>query len=404
MRLTVCLLSLSFCVSLISGQDLTEREVLQKLSSESPRARALALNVDLARATALTEGLRPNGTLSLSREAAAGVPETYLLYEQPLAITGRRDYLRRAALAAADSEGMGLRMQLHDLRVDVRLAFLDLLLAQEQLNVYGAEMGRLEETVEVIRKREKAGESSGYDRIRAEREVSLLEGDQGGVLARMERARGLLASFFSASQPPPQTLRAAGVLALPLVPDLASLISRTESRGDIQAERQMAESAALSMEAARRKIYPEPVVSGGLKTPVVDNRREAGYVLSISVPLPFFDRGKAEITRAEIARRAAQARAEAMTAEVQLRLRGAWEETQARIRAAQTYQKRAVMETQDLVRIARSAYEGGEVGILELLDAYRTQREVRLRMQDLIAAARQSAFELERLTGEEVIQ
>jgi hypothetical protein len=41
---------------------------------------------------------------------------------------------------------------------------------------------------------------------------------------------------------------------------------------------------------------------------------------------------------------------------------------------------------------------------LELLDAFRTQREVRLRIQELIAAARQSALEVERLAGEEVIR
>ena len=100
MRLSVCMLGLSFFLPFVSGQDLTEREALQKLASESPRARAFAAQVELARATALTEGLHPNGTLTLSREAAAGVPETYLLYEQPLSVTGRRGYLRRAALAA----------------------------------------------------------------------------------------------------------------------------------------------------------------------------------------------------------------------------------------------------------------------------------------------------------------
>ena len=65
--------------------------------------------------------------------------------------------------------------------------------------------------------------------------------------------------------------------------------------------------------------------------------------------------------------------------------------------------RRAVAKTGDLVRIARAAYEEDEVGILELIDAYRTQREVRLRLRELIAAARQSALELERLVGEEVI-
>jgi len=402
MRLSVCMLGLSLCLPFVSGQDLNEREALQKLTSESPRARALAAQVQLARASALMEGLRPNGTLTLSREAAAGAPETYLLYEQPLSVTGRRGYLRRAALAAAESEGSSVRMQLHELRVDARLAFLELLLAQEQLSVYDSEKVSLQEIVEVLRKREKAGESSGYDLIRAERELSLLEADQGNAQAQVEKARGLLASFFATSQNA-QALRAVGALTAPAVPDLASLIGRSEARGDIQAERQLVESSALSMEAARRKLYPEPIVTGGLKSPVVNGQRESGYVISVTVPLPLFDRGKAEMGRAEIARRAALARAEAIRAEVQLRLKGAWEETQTRSRVAGIYQTKVVAETGDLVRIARAAYEGGEVGMLELLDAYRTQREARLRMHGLAATARQSALELERLVGEEVI-
>jgi hypothetical protein len=134
MRLSVFVLSFSFYLPAVFGQEMTEREVLQKLTSESPRAKALAAQVELARATALTEGLRPNGNLTISREAA-GTPEIYILYEQPLPVTGRRDYLRRAEMSAAESEGTGVRMQLHGMRVDARLAFLELLLAQDQLSV-----------------------------------------------------------------------------------------------------------------------------------------------------------------------------------------------------------------------------------------------------------------------------
>jgi cobalt-zinc-cadmium efflux system outer membrane protein len=403
MRIFPLLLGILCLVPLAFSQDLTEKDALQKLSSESPRARALAAQVELARADAMTEGLRPNGSLTYSRESAGGSPETYLLYEQPLSVTGRRQYLRRAALAAADSTEMSARMQLHELRVDTRLAFLELLLAQEQLRVFDSEKVNLQEVVDILKKREKAGESSGYDRIRAERELSLLEADQGTAQARMEKARGLLASFFGATQTA-QSLRAIGTMDKPNVPDMVSLISRSDNRGDIQAERRMAESSTLSMEAARRKQYPEPVVSGGLKSPVTGGQRASGYVVSVSIPLPFFDKGKAEMARADIARRAAEARADAIRTEVQLKLRGAWEETQTRIRAADIYQKKAVSETEDFVRIARTAYEGGEAGILELLDAYRTQLDVRLRMQELDAIARQSALELERMVGEEVIQ
>jgi outer membrane protein, heavy metal efflux system len=401
MRLSVFVLCFTVLLPFLNGQDLTEREMLQRLSAESPRAKALTAGVDLARATALTEGLRPNGSLTISRESAGNTPETYLLYEQPLSITGRRDYLRRAAVAAAESEAMDVRMQLHQLRVDARLAFLDLLLSQELLNIYDSEKTRLQEMVEVLKKRERAGESSGYDLIRAQRELSLLEADRGNAEARQTRARGQLSSFFADSAN--SSLRATGNLQLPKVPDVGSLISRSESRGDIQAENQLAESATFSYEAAHRKLYPEPIVSGGMKSPVITGNRESGYVLSVTVPLPLFDRGKAEMSRAEMARTAAQARATALKTEVRQRLRSVAGETETRIRAAEQYQQRAVAETGDLVKIARAAYEGGEVGILELIDAFRTQREVRLRLEELIAAAKQSALEIERLVGEEVI-
>ena len=90
MRIFACMLGFIFSVQAVLGQDLTERDALQKLSSESLRARALSAQAELARAEAMTEGLLPNGNLTLSREAAGGTPETYLLYEQPLSVTGRR--------------------------------------------------------------------------------------------------------------------------------------------------------------------------------------------------------------------------------------------------------------------------------------------------------------------------
>lgn len=402
MRTFICFLGMVFLVPPASGQDLTEKDALRKLSSESPRALVLAAEVALARADAEIQGLRPNGSLAFSRESAGGSPETFLFYEQPLSVSGRRQYLGRAASAAAESTESSVRMQLHELRTDARLAFLQLLLAQEQLKVYDSEKGNLLNIIGLLRKREEFGESSGYDRIRAERELSLLEAEQGATQATVERARSRLSSFFGATEPGPP-LRAIGTLDRPVVPDLASLIGRSENRGDIQAARRMAESAALSMEAARRRRYPDPVIAGGLKSPIIDGRREYGYTLSVSVPLPLFDRGRAEMVRADLARKAALASAEATHAELGHGLRGAWEETQTRIRAAEMYRSKAVAETGDLVRMARAAYEGGEAGILEMLDAYRTQLAVRLRMLELSAHARQSALELERMVGEEVI-
>lgn len=388
--------------STVRAEDLIEREAIRRLTTESLQARALALQVDAAQAAARAEGLPPNGSLTYSREDAAGVPETYLLYNQPLSLSGRRRFLRRAAESLADGEATRASLELHLLKVDLRLAFLDVLLAQEEVKILRRERLRLEEIVEVLRKRERAGESSGYDRVRAERELSLLAAEEGGSEARLANARNMLASFLGSPQPA-VSLVAVGALSLPGLPDLDSLMARSSKRGDIQAEERAAESATLSAEAARRKVLPEPVISGGWKSPVVNGQRDSGYVLSVTVPLPLFDRGRAERERAEFARQAAEARAAAIEMQVRLRVKAAWEETQARLRTAAAFRDKVVSQTEDLVRTARAAYEGGEMGILELLDAHRSQLEIQIREVGLLAAARRSALDVERWVGEEVI-
>ena len=190
-------------------------------------------------------------------------------------ITGRRNFLRRAAEAAAESEKMHVDLRLHGLRVELRLAFLEVLHAQERLKVLRAGRARLVEVVDILRKREHAGESSGYDRLRAERELSLLAAAEGSSEARLKSAQGTLASFFG----PPQvagTLVAVGTLRIPPLPDLDSLIARSLKRGDIQAAEYMVESSTWALEAAHRKLYPEPILTGGLKSPVVTGRRDSG--------------------------------------------------------------------------------------------------------------------------------
>jgi cobalt-zinc-cadmium efflux system outer membrane protein len=53
-----------------------------------------------------------------------------------------------------------------------------------------------------------------------------------------------------------------------------------------------------------------------------------------------------------------------------------------------------------LVRTAKAAYKGGEIGILELLDAYREEADTLTRALELEKRARQAHIELERLTGD----
>jgi len=57
----------------------------------------------------------------------------------------------------------------------------------------------------------------------------------------------------------------------------------------------------------------------------------------------------------------------------------------------------------ELERIAQTAYQEGELGILELLDAYRVHWQSSLRVLELIAASKQAEIELERAVGKPVL-
>jgi len=53
------------------------------------------------------------------------------------------------------------------------------------------------------------------------------------------------------------------------------------------------------------------------------------------------------------------------------------------------------------VRIANVAYQEGEIGILQLPDAYRLQRQEQLRLIAIQAAVKEVQIEVERVAGEE---
>src|SRR5215471_2636539 len=82
---------------------LTEAEALARLSSESPRVRAIRAGTDIVRAEALFARRWPNPRFTLDRESVAGVTEYLTMVGQPLPITGRRGLEVQSATALVDA-------------------------------------------------------------------------------------------------------------------------------------------------------------------------------------------------------------------------------------------------------------------------------------------------------------
>ena len=400
-RVAVALLS--FSVPAAGQTVISEADALARLSTDSPRVRAIRASVELARADVLTAGRWPNPRASYNRESVSGVTENMFTVTQPLPLSGRRGLEVDAAAALAEARSKRADEEIRRVRADLRSAYADLVSAQVREAALSRSLDRLRELADLLAKRESAGDAAGYDRLRADREVMDVEGEWSQARADRARAQAALAAFF-ADQGDPMMLVAVvpDVSKRPVLPALEELLNQAATvRGEPAALRQEIESAKFAERAASRRVIPDPEIVAGTKSSNFGGG-DVGSVFSVHATLPLFDRAQPEHAMAE----ARLAHAEASAAAFQTALRAQITAMRAvvleRREAADRYRTTATQGSDVLERIARVSYDAGERGILELLDAYRSGASARVRSAALDAAVRQAEIELEFVSGWEI--
>ena len=381
---------------------LTESDALSRLSPDSPRVRAIRAAVDVARADVLAAGRWPNPRLTFDRESVAGVTESMWMIAQPLPISGRRGLEQQAASALVDAASNRTDDAVRRARVDLRLAFAQLVAAQIRERDLTTARDRLQGLTETLAKREAAGDAAGFDRLRAEREVLDIDADRAAAAIDRARAQASLAAFFAE---PIDSARIEAVTrtAQPAaVPDVDALVERAAStRGELLALRREIDAARLGMDAADRRWIPEPEIVGGTKSSNVAGG-DIGGVFAVNATLPLFDHGRAEHGLAAARESQAKARADAFLVALRNEIAALRAAVLARRDTAERYRNAAVNNAGEIERIARVSYDAGERGILELLDAYRIGSSARIRQAVLDLAVREAELELEFVSGWEM--
>ena len=186
--------------------------------------------------------------------------------------------------------------------------------------------------------------------------------------------------------------------------DATALVQRAlASREDYRAEQRRLEQFRFEERAADRLKIPEPVVNAGLKrSDIGRNTLASGAVVGITLPLPIFNRGQAEVARFSAEQERVSARLQILSQRIQAAIEGTVRAFNVRVQARDRYRRELADSGPELIRIATIAYQEGEIAILQLLDAYRTQRLAQLRMLDVETAVKEAQIELERVVGEEI--
>ena len=393
-------LSIAVLAGVCSAQEWTEASVIQRFLEQSPYSREARARSAIAESEARGRTLYANPSFNYSREGA-GLTE-FFQAEQSIPISGRRGLLRQAGASSVLATAAEGAFDVWQARAGVRLAFYQLVAAQEREKVYAAAIGEIDGVIRILRDREREGEGSKFDRLRTERERAELLAERALAQAGTELDRARLLAFL----PPATQINAVagaietGLLAL----DSAALAQRALSvREDYRAEQRRVEQFGLELRAAGRLRIPDPVVNAGLKRADVGGSHIAkGPAVGVSIPLPFFNRGQTEVARFAAEQERAGARLEILAQRIRAEIDGYVRAFNVRAQAQDRYRQELAQSGPELVKIATVAYQEGEIGILQLLDAYRTQRQAQLRMLEIHGAVKQAQIELERVVGEEL--
>jgi cobalt-zinc-cadmium efflux system outer membrane protein len=380
--------------SLAFAQDRTERDVVDVILRDGPQARAIRADTEVVRREQAARLAYPNPGVTYSREGA-GFTE-FLHIEQSLPVFGARAALSRAGVAATAAAEAERDARLWTLRAEAGAAAARLAAAQARLEAAQTHAREVERLVDVLRIREREGEGSRFDRLRAEQELRdarlLATSAAVDVADRRAAVNAMLPAEVTVLRIVP------GPAARPAAASMDALLTRAAStRAELRALQRFAERADLESDAARRVRLPAPTLFGGLKRAGDESGRERGGVFGVNLSLPLFDAGGRDAARWT----AERARVEAERASIEQQVRSEI------IRASEALALRLTAVSEDeaaagdeLAQIAEVAYRDGEVGILELLDAVRTASRARIRSLELRLDARLAQVALERAVGD----
>jgi len=359
-------------------------------------ARLLAAESAVTQSTTL-----PNPVASMTHEnvdAPAGrASESTVTISQTFDISGRRQLRREAAETRRQATRLDNQSRRIAIVQDVRKSFAAALYQQELQASHVAWLKRLDAVTNIVGQLARAGEASGYDRRRLEREAQTAKVRLRVIQAEASRRREILSGTMA------KPIADASMFEGNLIPDsplpIETLLAGSSKHPEIAGLEAQVTASERDRQVAELLQRPDITLGLGTKHVSEPGFSDNGLILALSVPIPVFDKGKAQEQQAHAQVLALQSELSLKHSRVQAELRGIWSQTTQLRQAALEYQDETLITAQELSRIAEASYRAGEGTLLELLDAYRAELEAQTLKLDLALQARLSRIELDALTG-----
>lgn len=326
--------------------------------------------------------------------------ENAYMLSQQIDLSGRRELRQSAAQQNLHAVEDDIQTRLAGIKAQTRQRFFEVLHLQGRLDVVNTWSQHLNALQVILQKREQAGDVSGYDLKRVQREYATAMTRQHSETAALQQSwEKLFALWPNAVKDLTTTRTVSGELLpetpLPLEHYLAQLQQTT-------ALRRLAKKQSvlqLNAQVAERWHIPQFKLGIGAKTFDATNYNDTGVLLNIEVPLPIWSQNNAERLRLQAQTQQADSEYQWAYQQTQGEIKGLWQTLHKLLQAAASLGQQGQALSSGLMSIAESSYHGGEIGILELLDAYREHQVFQVEQLDMAYKARLARIEFDRLTA-----
>ncbi len=371
-----------------AARDLTLAEAESLLARNNRELQAARRNIESAEAQGLIAGARPNATFSINSSSISSNPgvgsgslnqkrmDTVFRIEQPFERGGKRELRLDAASAlqrAAQNDTLDtLRQQL----VVVAGAYFDLKLAQEKVVALGESAELYSGTLNAARLRVKAGDLAPADVAKVQ--VDYERAQNEARAARAELARNQIAlAYVIGLDADAASLSAIDSWPAAARADAAAVEQAIESRPDVLAAKARVEAAEKLRDLARAQRTRDFTL-GAQYERFPGNLPADSVGFGVSVPLFTGYDFSGDIQKAEVDRYStmdALARARAVAGNELRRAAGDLNAAADRLERFDTSLLGAANQS---AQAAEFAFKRGATSVLEVLDARRTLRAVRI--------------------------
>jgi outer membrane protein, heavy metal efflux system len=311
-----------------------------------------------------------------------------------------RGQKRPIRLQAAKDATTVTRSQVEDnertLKFQVASLFINVQLAESMLDLSRQNLASFQTTVDLGETQFKAGSISENDFLKIKLQLVQFQTDvQQAQLSRVQALSDLRQLLDQETVPPDYGI-AGSFDYQPLIVTFEELQAKAlQNRPDLRAAQQGV-SAANSQYALAKANGKQDVTIGG------NYSHTSGVnaaTVSMSVPLPVFDRNQGEIARTRYAVSQAQHGLRGINGQVITDVRDTYESLQSSDRVVQLYRSGNLDISRRNRDISEYAYRRGATNVLDFLDAERSYRATQLAYRQALAAYLLAVEQLRQAVG-----